>query len=62
MSEKWRQHVLCTRLIRQHPDWDDERVLQEAGMRKPELDVVAEARREVENEKVQGNVTWKRSY
>lgn len=44
---KWRQHLLCTRLIRQHPDWTDEQVLSEARMHPLEIGIVREARREV---------------
>ena len=61
-SSKWEQHLLCTRLIRQHPDWTDEQVLEEAGMRPAEVNVVAEARREVDTATVPGAVTWDRSY
>ena len=61
-SAKWEQHILCVRLIREHRDWTNERVLEEAGMRPQEENIVAEARREVENEVTPGVVSWQRSY
>lgn len=61
-SAKWQQHVLCTRLIRQHPDWTDEQVLEEARMHPLEINIVQEARREVDGEAVRGNVSSQRSY
>ena len=62
MPAKWELHLLCTRLIKQHPDWTDEQVMKEAAMRPLEEGIVAEARREVESETIPGAVTWDRSY
>lgn len=61
-SSKWQQHVLCTQIIRRHRDWDDEQVLVEAGLHKMEINIVQEARREVESEVVPGIVRSDRSY
>jgi hypothetical protein len=59
---KWEQHVLLTRLIKQHPDWDDKQILEAAGMKPLEADMLAVARREVETEQVPGVVRSDRSY
>jgi hypothetical protein len=61
-SSKWEQHILCTRLMRQHPEWDDEKVLSEAGMRPLEINIVREARREVQGEVIDSAVRSQRSY
>lgn len=59
---RWEQHVLLTRLIRQHPDWDDAQLLEAAGMKPLEADMLAEARKEVAIEQVPGATSWERSY
>lgn len=59
---KWEQHVLLTRLIRQHPDWDDAQLLEAAGLKPIEADMLAEARREVDTEQVPGVIRSQRSY
>lgn len=61
-STKWQQHLECTRIMRQHPDWTDEQVLEEAGLRSMEMNIVTEARREVRNETVSPVVRSERSY
>jgi len=58
----WEQHLNCTRIFRMHPDWTDEQVLHEARMHQLEINVVQEARREVENENPTGNVKSERSF
>lgn len=60
---KWEQHILCTRLMRQHPDWTDEQVAAAAGLRPLEMNIVEEARREVIAEQpAKGSVQSERSY
>lgn len=60
---KWEQHITCTRLMRQHPDWSNQQVLEEARMHAMEMNIVEEARREVEAETPKpGNVRSERSY
>jgi hypothetical protein len=61
-STNWEQHIELTKIIRQHPDWGDERVLKEAGLHKLETEKVAAARREVEGEELPSNVQSRRSY
>jgi hypothetical protein len=61
-SLKWQQHVTCTQLIRRHPDWDDERVRVAADLRPLEMNIVQEARREVDSETVDATVQTRRSY
>lgn len=62
MESKWRQHVRATQLIKQHPDWTDEQILEAADMKPLEINIVQEARREVETETVPGVVRSERSY
>lgn len=59
---RWEQHILCTRLIRRHPEWSDEEVLSEARMHPLEVDVVQEARREVEGEVLPSETSSTRSF
>jgi hypothetical protein len=59
---KWQQHLECTRIIRMHPEWTDEQVLEEARMHKLEIDIVKEARREVVGENLPGETSSKRSF
>lgn len=59
---KWQQHVRCTQIIRQHPDWSDKEVLDEARMHPLEIDIVQEARREVEGAEQASEVRSERSY
>lgn len=59
---KWEQHVKCTQIIRRHPDWTDEQVLTEVGMRPLEIDIVTEARREVSTAEQPGQVRSERSF
>lgn len=59
---KWEQHVEATRLIRHHPDWDDQKVMEAMGLKPLEVNIVQEARREVGNERLSGSVTSERSY
>jgi hypothetical protein len=40
--------LAAKRIIRLHPDWDDVKVAEEAGIKLVELDLVAVARRDVE--------------
>jgi hypothetical protein len=61
-SLKWQQHVTCTQIIRHHPDWTDEQVLVEAHMHPLEVNIVQEARREVQNEVGTSDVQAHRSY
>jgi hypothetical protein len=61
-SSKWQQHIECTRLMRQHPDWDDERVLVEMHLHPLEINIVQEARREVTNETAPPDGSSVRSY
>ena len=61
-SGKWQQHIECTQIIRRHPDWTDEQVLQEAHMHKLEINIVQEARREVDTEVQPSVVRSQRSY
>lgn len=61
-SSKWQQHIECTRIIRRHPDWTDDQVLEAAGLRPLEVNIVQEARREVDTETVAPSVRSSRSY
>jgi hypothetical protein len=54
---KWEQFVTCTRIIRQHPEWSDKEVLDEARMHPLEIDIVQEARREVDGESLPSDVS-----
>jgi hypothetical protein len=47
-STKTDLFLSAKRIIRLHPDWDDERVAVEAGIKLIEIDLVATARRDVE--------------
>jgi hypothetical protein len=59
---KWQVHITCTRIIRQHPDWTDEQVLAEARLHALEIDLVREARREVDGEIQASEVQSERSF
>lgn len=61
-GEKWRQHLDCVRQIRLHPGWTDEEVAEAVGLRMAELDIVREARREVQNEVQPRETSWERNY
>lgn len=61
-GEKWRQHLECVQLIRRHPGWTDDEVAEAAGLRKAEMAIVAEARREAETEEIPRGTSWDRSY
>jgi hypothetical protein len=59
---KWQMHVQCTQIIRHHPDYTDEQVLKEARMHPLEIDIVREARREVDSAEQSGEVRSERSF
>jgi hypothetical protein len=61
-SLKWQQHIDCTLLMRQHPDWTDEQVRVAANLHPMEINIVQEARREVDSEVVDSTVQSQRSY
>lgn len=49
-SSKWQQHIEATQAIRRHRDWTDDQVLEHLRMHPLEINIVQEARREVEGE------------
>ena len=61
-SLKWQQHIECTRLMRLHQDWTDEQVREAAGLHLLEMNIVQEARREVDGEVQDASVQSQRSY
>ncbi len=58
----WQQHIQCTQIIRRHPDWTDEQVRDEARLHPLEINIVQEARREVEGESLASDTSSDRSY
>lgn len=61
-GSKWQQHIEAVQLIRQHYDWSDERVMEALGLKPLEVNIVQEARREVDNERLGSSVRSERSY
>jgi hypothetical protein len=59
---KWQMHVKCTQIIKRHPDYTDEQVLEEARMHPLEIDIVREARREVGSAEQASEVRSERSF
>jgi hypothetical protein len=58
----WQQHITCTNIIRAHRDWTDEQVLDAARMHKLEINIVQEARREVEGEEIPSATSHEQSF
>jgi hypothetical protein len=58
----WQQHIQCANIIRAHPDWTDEQVLEAARMHELEINIVQEARREVEGEATPSATSHEQSF
>jgi hypothetical protein len=58
----WEQHIRCTNIIRAHRDWTDEQVLEAARLHKLEINIVQEARREVEGEATPSDTSHEQSF